>query len=250
MSYLLTLNGMNSERLEALARKERLQAPELIEKIVVGYLESAPGNSGLREAGQATLALGDIAGVKALYRWDEDRGNISFTPANKRVLIVTARSWDAVEQDLFLKLFKGAAPLLTEMGTAYGRATALDCRSVTTNPENLPAYFEHLGLIAGWGKFSMSGDLGKGSKITVRVWDCVFCRSRNASVGRADPCNFLMGVCKGIADTVFDSVHYVEETKCCAKANDYCEILIRKSADSEKVLWPMGSNASNGAPLR
>jgi len=250
MSYLLTLKEIHSQRLEALARKERLQAPELIEKIVVGYLESAPGNSGVRDDNSAALDLQDIAGVKGLYKWDEDKGIISFTPANKRILIVTARSWDAVEQDLFTKLLKGAVPLLTEMGTAYGRATALDYRSVTTNPENLSAYFEHLGLAAGWGKFSMSGDLSKGSKITVRVWDCVFCRSRNASVGRSDPCNFLMGVCKGIADTVYDSVHYVEEVKCCARANDYCEISIRKTTDSEKASWSMGTNSPNDASMR
>src|SRR5271169_5216658 len=100
MSYLLTLKEVHSERLEALAKKERLQAPELIEKIVVGYLESAPGNSGLRQDSSTLMDLQEIAGVKGLYRWDEDKGIISFTPANKRVLIVTAKSWDAVEQDL------------------------------------------------------------------------------------------------------------------------------------------------------
>jgi predicted hydrocarbon binding protein len=250
MSYLLTLNDLNSEKLEALAKKERLQAPELVEKIILGYLESAPGSSGHRDQVTKTLDLQDIAGVKGLYRWDEVKGVINFTPANKRVFILTARSWDSVEQDLFNKLLKGAAPLLSEMGAAYGRATAMDYRSVTTNPENLPAYFEHLGLTAGWGKFAMSGDITKGSKVIIRVWNCVFCRSRNASVGRGDSCHFLMGVCKGIADTVFDSPHYVEETRCCAKANDYCEILIRNSADSERSSWSMGSNASNGASLR
>ncbi len=250
MSYLLTLKEAHSERLEALAKKERLQAPELIEKIVVGYLESAPGSSGVRQDSNMLMDLQDIAGVRGLYRWDEAKGTISFTPANKRVLIVTAKSWDAAEQDLFAKLLKGAAPLLVEMGNAYGRATALDYRSVTTNPENLSAYFEHLGLSAGWGKFSMSGDPLKGSKITGRIWNCVFCRSRNASVGRSDPCNFLMGVCKGIADTVFDSVHYVEEVKCCARANEYCEILIRKSVESEKASWSMGVNSSNDTSLR
>ena len=186
----------------------------------------------LGEANKA-LDLHDIAGVKGLYKWDEDKGIISFTPDNKRVFIMTARSWDAIEQDLFAKLLKGAAPLLMEMGIAYGRATALDYRSVMTNPENLSSFLEQLGLTAGWGKFTASGDLAKGSKITVRVWNCVFCRSRNASVGRTEACSFLVGVCKGIADTVLNSSHYVYETKCISKGNDLCEIVLGRETNSE-----------------
>jgi predicted hydrocarbon binding protein len=248
MTYLLTLSETHSARLEQLARKERLKTPELIEKIVTGYLESVPAIISGAD-GQGTSNLQNT-GVNYLYKWDEEKGIITFTPTNKRVFIATARSWDALEQDLFMKLLKGAAPLLTEMGAAYGRATALDYRSLTSNPEDLTAYFEHLGLAAGWGLFSTTGDLERGSKITVRVRDCVFCRSRNASMGRRDPCYLLMGVCKGTADTVFDSAHYVEETKCCARGDDFCEILIRKSAESEKPSWSMGANPSSDVSLR
>jgi predicted hydrocarbon binding protein len=243
VSYLLTLNDEHSQRLESLAKNERLPAPELIEKIVIGYLDSAHGTG-------PAVDLQDVAALKDLYRWDEEKGIIRFTPANKRVMILTARSWDAVEEDLFIKLLKGASPLLTEMGIAYGKATALDYRAATTNPESVAAYFEYLGRTAGWGKFTVSGDLVKGSKVTIRVWDCVFCRSRNASIGRADPCNFLMGVCKGIADTVFDSENYVEESKCCARANEYCEIVIRTATDSDKSAWQMRSGAPTQASMR
>lgn len=242
MSYLLTLSDGNSERLEALARREGVQASDLIERIVIGYIESPPAETLSSEVVPSVLR--DVGGIKDLFRWDEQRGIISFTPANKRVFMMTARSWDTVEQDLYAKLRKGASPLFSDMGEAYGRATATDYRSITQDPEDLAPYLEHLGRTAGWGRFSVSGDLSQGSKVVVRVENCVFCRSRNASVYRGDPCQFLMGVCRGIASTVFNAGYYAEETKCCARANEYCEIVIRRSSDSEKVVWPPGPGAS------
>ncbi len=247
MSYLLTLNALNSERLEELAKRERVQAPELIERIIVGYLDSTNDNAPPPDQANPTLETQGIAGVRALFQWDEDKGFIVFTPANRRVFVMNAHSWDAVEQDLFTKLLKGAAPLISEIGAAYGRATALDYRSITDDPESLASYFEHLGLTTGWGRFSLAGDLSEGSKLTVRVRGCVFCESRNANAGRTDPCHFIVGVCKGITDTIFGFSHSVQETKCCARGNDFCEILIVKATDSERAAWPPGPNPMTGA---
>lgn len=249
MSYLLTLGDLHSERLEALAKKEQLQATELLEKIVVGYLESRSEDGPSEEQPSPSPDL-ELTVSKDLFRWDEARGAISFTPANRRVFIVNARSWDAVEHDLFAKLLKGAAPLILEMGNAYGQATALDYRSVTGDPERLATYFEHLGTVSGWGRFSLSGDLAKGSRITVRVSDCVFCGSRRTTAGRTNPCHFMMGVCKGIADTVFGSPHSVQETKCSARGNEVCEFSISRSAGAEKEVWPPGPNPVSGGSWR
>lgn len=239
MSYVLTLNDEHSQRLEVLARDEQLPTLELIEKIILEYLDST----------HPVPAGRDLGTAKDLYTWDEERGIVRFVPANKRVFIVTARSWDMVEEELFVKLLRRASSLLTEMGGAYGKATTLDYRSAAANPEELTAYLEHLGRTAGWGKFVVQGDF-KGPKITVRIWDCVFCRGRSMSVGRTDPCYFLMGTCKGIADTVYDSMHYVEETKCCARGNEYCEIIIRKASESQGSVWQMGSGAPADTSMR
>lgn len=236
MSYLLTFTDANSLRLEALAMKEKVGAHELMERIVLGYINASHDASLVQDAGKTTESS-PIGGSKDLYRWDEERGVVTFTPANKRVFFVTGRSWDTVEQDLHNRLRKGASTLLSDMGFTYGTATALDYKSITSNPEAVAGYLEHLGVAAGWGDFTLSGDITQGSKIVIRVENCVFCRSRNASVGRRDPCDFLMGVCRGIASIVFDCSYYAEETKCCARANDYCEILLRKASESEKNPW-------------
>ena len=185
-----------------------------------------------------------------LYRWDEQKGAIVFTPTNKRVFIINAHAWSLIEQDLLARFLRGASPLLSEMGNAYGVAIALDYRSITDDPENVASYFEHLGLAAGWGKFSLTGDLAKGSKITIRVRDCIFCGSRNPGAERKDQCYFITGVCKGIADTVFGFPHYVRETKCCARGNDLCEIMVGKATDSEQAAWPPGPNPMTGVSLR
>jgi predicted hydrocarbon binding protein len=232
MSYLLKLDEPSSYKLLELAEKERLSASKLIERIVTGYLNSISKEPDFDYGVNKRLGL-SVAGLKSLYHWDEEKGTISFTPANRRVFVMSASAWDSVEQGLFLGLLDGAVPLLSAMGNAFGRVLALDYKSVTGEPENIKSYFEYLSLAAGWGKFKTSGDLEHGSKITIRVRDCVFCTSRNASLGRKDPCCFLMGVCKGIADTVFDSSHYVYETKCCAKGNGFCEITMGRETESD-----------------
>jgi len=232
MGYVLTLDEPSSKKLEALAGMERLPATKLIERVVRSYLDSI-GKASDFSIGEGVDPDLNVARLKEIYKWDEENGAILTASSKKRVFVMNAHSWDAVERYLFLNLLTGAEVLLSEMGNAYGRGIALDYRSVTEDPENLGSYFENLGLAAGWGRFTLSGDLHNGSKITVKVRDCVFCRDRNASLGRGDKCSFLMGVCKGIADTVFDFPHFVYETKCCAKGNDYCQIVMTREADSE-----------------
>jgi len=227
MSYLLTLDELNSARLEALAEKERVPAPRLIERIVGGYLNSLAGSSQTdRNEGMGFDFKAD--GLNGLFKWNLERGTIGLGPFETRIFVFNSGAWDAVERYLFFNLLTGAAVLLSEMGNAYGRATALDYRSSTDDPENFASYFERLSL-AGWGRFSISGDFKNGPKITIRVQDCAFCKGRNTSLNRGDPCSFLMGVCKGIADTVLDSSHACYETKCISKGYDLCEIVIRRN---------------------
>ncbi|MDA4121937.1 MAG: hypothetical protein OK456_02005 [Thaumarchaeota archaeon] len=230
--------------MEDLARKKQVQPPQLIEEIIVGYLNSTLGGPHLPEPTSPSAETVQLAGLRELFRWDEERGSIVFASANKRVFILNAHSWDGVEQDLFAKLLKGAAPILTEMGTAYGRAAALDYRSITSDPEAVASYFEYLGLTAGWGKITVGGDLTRGSKITIKVKGCVFCASRNMSMGRAEPCHFIIGVCKGIVDTVYGGPHSVHESKCFAKGNELCEIVVTATTGAVKTTWPPSGSSS------
>jgi predicted hydrocarbon binding protein len=227
MSYLLTLEEPASKKLVALAEKQRLPASKLIEQVVVDYLSSL-GEDQDPDGGANPKSDTGAVSHRDLYRWDEEKATIRFLPSNRRVLVMNAHAWDSVEESLILSLGGGAAHLLSSMGYAFGRMIAQDYRSVAAEPGNIGSYFEYLSLAAGWGKFSISGDTSAGSKVNVKVKDCVFCGSRNASLGRRDPCSFLMGVCEGTVDTVFDSSHYVYENKCLAKGNDCCEIILSK----------------------
>jgi predicted hydrocarbon binding protein len=245
MSYVLTLDEPSSKKLEELAEKERLPASKLIERAVMGYLGSI-GESHDPLGGADARLDSNVASHKDLYGWDEEKGTVRFLPSDRRAFIMNAHAWDALEESLFLVLEKDAARILSVMGHAFGRMIALDYRSVTDEPENIKSYFEYLSLAAGWGKFSVLGDLQNGSKITVRVMNCVFCTSRNASVGRKNPCCFLMGVCKGTADTFFNFSHDVQETKCCAKGNDFCEVVLSRESHSGSGMadWSWGEHPS------
>jgi len=239
MPYLLTLDEPSSKKLETIAEKERLPATKLIERAVAGYLDSTSEHHDSSHGAIKNLDL-NAAGHKGLYKWDEEKGDIRFTPSNRRVFIMNARVWDAIEESLFLSLNKDATRLLSAMGRSFGRTIALDYGSVTGEPEDIRSYFEYLGPAAGWGKFSLSGDLQNGSEITLKIRNCVFCTSRDVSVGHKNSCCFLMGVCEGIVDTVNDFSHYVCETKCCAKGDDFCEIVMSREVDSESGKIDLG----------
>jgi predicted hydrocarbon binding protein len=248
MSYLVTLDDLNAKRLEELAERDGLPALTIIEKIVKEHLDHVTSDQDSPDGPKASAE--EVAGYGTLYRWDENRGEIIFTPANRRVYITNGRSWSAVEHDLNAKFSKGAEYLLMGMGAAYGVATARDYRAITGDRENLAAFFEHLGLAAGWGRFQLAGDLVKGTRVTVRVYDCVFCGARDGNTARNQPCPFIVGVCKGIADVVFGAIHTAQETKCRAGGYEFCEVSISEVKGSDAAHWPPGSNPMTGNPLR
>jgi predicted hydrocarbon binding protein len=233
LSYLPTLDILEPTKLETLAENERLPASELIRRMVKSHLDSVAAKPN-QLSGAITKRNPNVVGEEVLPGRDEEERASGLIRTDRRAFVMSAHAWSAVEQLLFLNLLEGAAPLLTAMGIAFGRALALDYGIVTVEPQNIRSYFEYLDKVAGWGKFVLTGDGQNESRITVRVRDCAFCGNRSASVGRKEPCSFPMGVYKGIADTIFDSSHFVYETKCCAKGDGFCEITIGKEANPER----------------
>jgi predicted hydrocarbon binding protein len=222
MGVSVEIDEKKHRRLGTLANVAKLAPEELLDSIITCYLDST--DAAIASAGGRVAQK--TADYPRLYNWDDVGGVITFAPTKRRVLLFTAHAWGILEDALESKLLKAADPLLFEMGSVYGKALALDYGSVTSEPEHLREYFEYLGTAAGWGRMTVSGDTISGSKVRVKVENCVFCKSRNQSVSRIRSCQLLMGVVKGIADTVFDSKHSVVEPKCITKGDEYCEIVI------------------------
>lgn len=225
---MLEFNKQEWEGLEDRARIEKVPAAKLLEGLVSKYLSSAgDGSSASLTAAQGTDAEKPVD-ESALYKWYEAIGEIRYVPTNRRVILLAAHSWATLEDSLTSSLGKAADAFLYQMGCTYGRALALDYRSITDDPEDVRSYFEHLGTSAGWGRITLHGDLASDVRITIRVQNCAFCRSRNLSVSEVHSCHFLVGVSKGIADTVLNSLHYAAESKCLTKGDPYCEIVLTR----------------------
>jgi len=236
MGASVELNEAKRKKLDALAGIEKVPPERLLERIVSSYLDSPEAVITLagREAERKAVSF------SGLYRWDDSRGTISFMPASRRVLLFTAHAWGILEDALESTLHRAADSFLFEMGGVYGRALALDYRSVVDDPEDVKAYFEYLGLAAGWGRMTILGDIVSGSRITLKVENCVFCNGRNLSVSRVHSCQFLTGVSKGIADTVFDSWHSVVESKCSSRGDSHCEIILTNDSNSKGKIGGLG----------
>jgi predicted hydrocarbon binding protein len=239
MGVPVEIDEAKHRRLHMLASVANVAPGDLLDSILGGYLDST--DAAIASAGGKVKQKSPD--YPSLYRWDDVKGIVSFAPTKRRVLLFTAHAWGILEDSLESTLLKAADPFLFEMGCVYGKALALDYGSVTDDPERLRGYFEYLGLAAGWGRMTLSGDLRSGSKVTVKVENCVFCKSRNLSVSRARSCQFLLGVAKGIVDTVFDSWHSATEPKCTTRGDECCEIVLVAERRPERKAgeWVIGA---------
>jgi predicted hydrocarbon binding protein len=146
---------------------------------------------------------------------------------NRRVFIMAARAWEIVEDTLSLRLLKGANELLLEMGFAYGKSMALDYGFLTSEPENMGSFFESLGSLAGWGRISVEGNVASGSRITLKVVNCLFCRRGTSTTKERDSCYFLIGVSKGVVTTIYNRSYIASEQRCRLRGYDDCKIELR-----------------------
>jgi len=158
--------------------------------------------------------------------WNKEGGTITHTPTGKRLFLMTNHAWIQLEEAVFLNLLKGAPPLVLEMGRAYGKALVLDNAWLGENTKKVSEYLEEQWSVAGWGKMEIDGNLATGQKTVARVNDCAFCSSNIWSTAGRSSCYFLLGVTKGIMDTVYDWPHSVRESRCRLRGDDFCELEI------------------------
>ncbi len=244
-----------AERLLELSRRGRTSVSETIQKLV-DVCGGAVSTSG------ATASVTRVESVEVpvnyegpLVQWDLPSGTITYRSTKRRYFMVNGRSWTMLEEALFLNLMKGAAQMIFEMGRAYGNAVALDLTEALEDLRKANVYIEQMAALTGLGRLSIEGDIEKGRKLKVRVDNCVFCaKGGSVSQGR-DSCYFLMGVTKGMVDTIYDWPHTVYEGKCCLRGDEYCEIVVNSKEGLEekgkawgfKVLFPQNASNAPGA---
>ncbi len=239
MVQTVSLDEQQYLKLASIAKKDNLSIADLLRKAMETYEGvSSPQPKARRTRDERRTEPTPQEDSELLVR-DLHAGSMSFKPSKRRLFLMTARAWNVMEEALFNNLLKGAPPLVFEMGKAYGGGLAEDYITLLEDPSSMKDYFERMASFTGWGRVDLQGDTVTGKKLVIRVENCLFCESRASNPAGRESCYFLMGVCKGIVDVLYDWPHTVRETKCRLKGESYCEIVLesKTSFDSNSKNW-------------
>ncbi len=157
---------------------------------------------------------------------DVERGVVTRKADGSRVLALGSHGWATIERELESTFMTGGSVILQRAGYGYGRAMGRAARAQQIPPEHAYDAMQTLARESGWGQMTLSsGDLS-GGEARIAVKDCFFCLHRKES---AEPqCFVLVGLVGGIIDEMIGVTHRVSETKCIAKGDSACEILIER----------------------
>ncbi len=159
-----------------------------------------------------------------VFSYDPDHGTVVRLADEARVMALEARGWATIEKELASTFMTGGAVILQRLGYSYGVAMGRLAKRQELDTERTFEVMQAMARESGWGLLTLSsGDLSAGeARVTVR--ECFFCLHAKES---AEPvCHVLVGLTGGITDEIMGTSHRVTETKCIAKGDALCEILI------------------------
>ena len=168
-------------------------------------------------------------GLGEFYRFDYKTGAILAQVTEQRVQMVPAALWKALRKRLAQEFQSEAAAIDFEIGSMLGSSFAEQIMEYLSDPEMLLKRMSEIAAAAGWGVFSILGDTRYGSKFTVTVANCAFCDDQDLS--DSPQCDFLVGVIKGICDTVFGTPHKVSEVECSAMGECLCQLEVAETSE-------------------
>ncbi len=161
-----------------------------------------------------------------IFNVDLEHGVVTRKADGTRVVALGSHGWATMEKELESTFITGAAVILQRVGYSYGRAMGRAAKNQNVSPEQAFDTMQSVARESGWGMLSLSsGDLYHGeARVTVK--DCFFCLHARESTEPV--CYVLAGLVGGITDEIIGISHRVTETKCIAKGDGVCEVLIER----------------------
>ncbi len=172
------------------------------------------------------------------FKLDYRTGSLTNQLTNERMEVFPVIQWAKLKERLTKEIDEYAPLALAIIGSMLGSAFVGELMDEIGEPEILMKHLADLAAASGWGVISMTGDVRYGSKYVVAVANCVFCEG--AELASNPRCNFVEGILKGIADSVFGTPHKVREERCAAAGEALCQFVVEEA-------WPesepgMGAN--------
>jgi len=158
--------------------------------------------------------------------YDPVRGVLSRKEDSSRVIALGSHGWATIEKELESTFMTGGQVILQRVGYSYGRAMGRAAKRAEVTAEQTMDTMQTMARESGWGLLSLnSGDLFSG-EARIIVKGCFFCLHARESTEPV--CFTLVGLVNGVADEIIGVSHRATETKCIAKGDAVCEILIER----------------------
>jgi predicted hydrocarbon binding protein len=169
------------------------------------------------------------ARLEEFYRLDYKTGAVLNQLTEERVQVIPVVLWKVLRQRLAEEFREKALAIDSEIGSILGSSFSEQIMEFISDPEMLLKRMSEIAAAAGWGVFSILGDTRYGTKFTVTVANCAFCD--NQGLSDSPQCDFLIGVIKGITETVFGTPHRVSEVECAVMGECVCQIEVEETGE-------------------
>ena len=138
------------------------------------------------------------------YSFDEHTATLRSKQTHRRMLVMGSDSWASLQDGLYKRFSTGASIIILEMESSLGE-TLFDSLSVSNSgkPEAGAPSLQDLGDLmsrTACGKYSITGNMERGSELSFSIRNCVFCEGKNAEEYK---CNFVRGITLGFSTKLY-----------------------------------------------
>jgi len=152
--------------------------------------------------------------MQSNYSFNPETGEVRSKLTGWRMFLLTSEAWDSLEDGIYSKFSSSAPLIILQMGFSFGSNLAMKLAPTGAESEKIildPDFLGELMARVGWGIFAFTGDLEVGTRFSITIKNCVFCKPKNSY-----PCNFLRGIILGLASKMYRR-EYISSTSCSAE---------------------------------
>jgi hypothetical protein len=117
------------------------------------------------------------------------------------MLVMGSDSWRSLQDGLYRRFSTGASVIILEMGFSLGEML-FDASSLDKSQSRTPSVQDLGDLLfrTGCGNLHVSGEVERGSDLSLSIRNCVFCESEKAEEYK---CNFVRGIALGLSTKLY-----------------------------------------------
>jgi predicted hydrocarbon binding protein len=175
----------------------------------------------------------DAREANDFFELEFDLGELKNRHSGNRMIALPLSSWVTLNSALRQSFGEGATAYMHQIGYSIGTSVVQESREMeNTPPSELLRIIVSSAMFAGWGKFTLQGDVEEEGRLHAKIENCSSCYYEQP--GTPPLCDMLVGMLNGLADELIHKPHLVNEEKCGYKKDNACEFSIVQTHDKSE----------------